>query len=65
MDLIIFDFDGVVADSEVIANAQLAEALTAIGHPTSLDDAIRLYMGRRWADCAAVRTRPPSKYWLR
>src|SRR5690606_20165381 len=31
-----------------------AEALTALGHPTSLDDAIRLYMGRRWADCVAA-----------
>lgn len=54
MDLIVFDFDGVVVDSELIANTTLAEALTALGHPTTLDDALRLYMGRRWDDCAAV-----------
>jgi len=52
MELIIFDFDGVIADSEVIANAVLAEGLTALGHPTSIDDCLRLYMGRRWVDCA-------------
>ena len=49
-DLLIFDFDGVVADSETIANQSLADYLTAIGHPTSLDDAMRLFMGKRHAD---------------
>ena len=51
MRLIIFDFDGVVADSELAANRMLAEALTGIGLQTTTDQAIRLYMGRRWADC--------------
>jgi HAD superfamily hydrolase (TIGR01509 family) len=52
--LIIFDFDGVVADSEVLANQVLAEGLTAIGLPTTLEDSMRLYMGRRWGDCVEV-----------
>jgi beta-phosphoglucomutase-like phosphatase (HAD superfamily) len=49
--LLIFDFDGVVADSEVAANALLAQAISAIGHPTTLEDCLHHYMGRRWSDC--------------
>ncbi len=49
-DLIIFDFDGVIADSEILANTVLAEAITELGVPTTLDDAYRLYMGKRLAD---------------
>jgi HAD superfamily hydrolase (TIGR01509 family) len=48
---IIFDFDGVIADSESITNRMLAEALTAIGVPTSFDQALDLYCGWRWSDC--------------
>lgn len=51
--MLIFDFDGVVADSEVIANHALAHALTAIGLPTTLDESLEWYMGRRWDDAAA------------
>jgi len=47
MDLLIFDFDGVIADTEIISNTVLAEAITALGHPTSVDDAPTLYMGKR------------------
>jgi HAD superfamily hydrolase (TIGR01509 family) len=49
-DLIIFDFDGVIADSETLSNALLAEFLTAEGRPTTMDDSMRLFMGRRWSD---------------
>ena len=49
--LLIFDFDGVIADSEVVSNAVLADELTALGMPTTIDDALHLYMGKRWADC--------------
>lgn len=48
---IVFDFDGVIADSEAPANRVLAECLTEIGLPTSYDDALDLYCGHRWADC--------------
>jgi HAD superfamily hydrolase (TIGR01509 family) len=48
---LIFDFDGVVADSEELANTLLAEAVSALGRPTTTDDSIRLFMGKRWVDC--------------
>jgi HAD superfamily hydrolase (TIGR01509 family) len=47
---VIFDFDGVVADSEVRANQCLAESLTAIGLPTSYEDSLRLYCGNNWQE---------------
>ena len=47
-ELVIFDCDGVLVDSEPISNRILAERLTAIGLPTTTDDAIRDYMGRSW-----------------
>ena len=50
-DLIIFDYDGVVADSELLNNAALAEVLTGIGLPTTTDQSIATYMGKRWLDC--------------
>lgn len=49
-DLIVFDYDGVVADSELLNNVVLAELLTEAGLPTTLDEAIASYMGRRWLD---------------
>jgi HAD superfamily hydrolase (TIGR01509 family) len=49
-DLIIFDYDGVVADSEVLNSTVMAEQLTAIGLPTTLDDVLTAYTGRRWRD---------------
>lgn len=53
-DLIIFDYDGVVADSERLNNQVLADLLTEIGLETSLDEALGTYMGRRWLDCALL-----------
>ncbi len=50
-DLVIFDYDGVVADSELLNNQAMAEVLTGIGLPTTLDQALATYMGRRWLDC--------------
>lgn len=52
--LLIFDFDGVVADTEIVSNTVLAEALTEIGLPTTLEDALHDYLGRNWADCARI-----------
>ena len=49
-DLIIFDYDGVVADSEVLSSTILAEQLTASGMPTTLEDVLARYVGRRWRD---------------
>ncbi|MDH6576766.1 HAD family hydrolase [Kitasatospora sp. MAP5-34] len=47
-DLVIFDNDGVLVDSEPISNRVLAEYLTELGYPTTVEDSYRDYMG-----CAA------------
>ncbi|MGW4291299.1 HAD family hydrolase [Streptomyces sp. NPDC004673] len=44
-DLILFDNDGVLVDSEPISNRHLAAYLTELGHPTTYEDSIRDYMG--------------------
>ncbi|MEU7418888.1 HAD family hydrolase [Streptomyces antibioticus] len=44
-ELVIFDNDGVLVDSEPISNRLLAAYLTELGHPTSYEDSIRDYMG--------------------
>ncbi|MFE2169131.1 HAD family hydrolase [Streptomyces sp. NPDC059447] len=44
-DLVIFDNDGVLVDSEPLANTVLAEYLTELGHPTTYEDSLRDYMG--------------------
>lgn len=47
---IIFDFDGVIADSEMLANQSLAESLTAAGLPTSYDECLQNYCGHNWQE---------------
>lgn len=47
---IIFDFDGVIADSEVRANQSLAESLTMVGMPTTYDECLRDYYGHNWQE---------------
>ena len=37
-------------DSEALANIVLAEHVTALGLPTTLEDALTRYMGKRWND---------------
>ncbi|GHB80313.1 hydrolase [Streptomyces xanthochromogenes] len=44
-DLIIFDNDGVLVDSEPISNTILSSYLTELGHATSYEDSLRDYMG--------------------
>ncbi|MEV5357234.1 HAD family hydrolase [Streptomyces sp. NPDC052693] len=58
-DLVIFDNDGVLVDSEPISNRLLATYLTELGHPTSYEDSLRDYMGsamHRIHDLVAERT---------
>jgi HAD superfamily hydrolase (TIGR01549 family) len=50
---LIFDFDGVIADSEAIANTVLAEIVTGLGHPTTLDQSLTRYSGQRWDEVIA------------
>jgi HAD superfamily hydrolase (TIGR01509 family) len=44
-DALIFDFDGVLLESEWAGNAQIADYLTARGHPTSVEESMREFMG--------------------
>ncbi|KQX58096.1 MULTISPECIES: HAD family hydrolase [unclassified Streptomyces] len=44
-DLVIFDNDGVLVDSESISNTLLAGYLTELGHPTTYEESVRDYMG--------------------
>ncbi|MFJ6443053.1 HAD family hydrolase [Streptomyces sp. NPDC091649] len=44
-ELVIFDNDGVLVDSEPLANTVLSGYLTELGHPTSYDESLRDYMG--------------------
>lgn len=44
-DVVIFDNDGVLVDSEPISNRVLADYLTELGHPTTFEESIRDYMG--------------------
>ncbi|RMB82140.1 HAD family phosphatase [Streptomyces shenzhenensis] len=58
-DLVVFDNDGVLVDSEPISNRLLAAYLTELGHPTSYEDSLRDYMGaalHRVHDLVADRT---------
>jgi len=42
---IIFDFDGVLLESEYEGNRMLAELLTELGHETTTEDALRDFVG--------------------
>ncbi|MFD5898683.1 HAD family hydrolase [Streptomyces sp. NPDC060366] len=44
-ELVIFDNDGVLVDSEPLSNTILAGYLTELGHPTTYEDSLRDYMG--------------------
>ena len=48
--LIIFDFDGVVVDSELIANQVLAEMISELGAPMTTEAVMRAFVGRRLDD---------------
>jgi HAD superfamily hydrolase (TIGR01509 family) len=50
-ELVIFDCDGVLVDSERLANGVLAALLTDIGLPTTVDESIARYMGRSMPAC--------------
>ena len=45
VDLVIFDHDGVLVDSEIIAMDLIARLLTEAGVPTTVEDAIATYLG--------------------
>jgi beta-phosphoglucomutase-like phosphatase (HAD superfamily) len=68
LQLVIFDCDGVLVDSEAISNEVLARALTAEGLPTTLPQSRRDYQGLLLADidsrAQAKLGRPLAKDWI-
>ena len=58
MDAIILDFDGVLLESEYEGNRHLAELLTELGHPTSVEEALTHFTGLSGPDfIAAIEAR--------
>lgn len=53
-DALLFDFDGVLLESEYLGNRQIAEYLTGIGHPTSTEQAMANFMGLAGKDFMAA-----------
>ncbi len=51
---LIFDFDGVIADSEVLAGTILAKFVNDLGLATTLHEALNRYGGKRWSDILAA-----------
>src|SRR3954466_2728653 len=53
-DALIFDFDGVLLESEWAGNSQIADYLTGIGHPTSVEESMSNFMGLAGPDFLAA-----------
>ena len=52
--LIIFDCDGVLVNSEPISNRVMAEVLTENGLPMTVESCYRHFMGRTMGDCVTI-----------
>jgi HAD superfamily hydrolase (TIGR01509 family) len=57
MTLVIFDCDGVLVDSEILAHDTLLELMAALGHPMALDEALREFAGMDLRDTLATAAR--------
>jgi HAD superfamily hydrolase (TIGR01509 family) len=57
MTLLIFDCDGVLVDSEVLAHETLIEMMAALGRPMTMDEAVREFAGGSLADTIATVSR--------
>jgi HAD superfamily hydrolase (TIGR01509 family) len=53
-DCLIFDFDGVLLESEYAGNRQIAEYLTSRGHPTTPEESMAQFMGLAGTDFLAA-----------
>ena len=53
-ELIIFDRDGVLVDTEPVANRVLTEVLNEIGLSVSYDETVRQFMGLPTATCVEI-----------
>ena len=68
IELVIFDCDGTLVDTEYLSNVVLARCLTEIGLPTSTEESLATYKGRFVEDILAeVRGRLgrplPDDFW--
>ena len=54
IELVIFDCDGVLVDSETLSNRVMVELVAELGLHLQLDEAIALFKGRKMAECIAV-----------
>lgn len=54
MTLLIFDCDGVLVDSEVLAHDTLREMMASLGRPMTMDEAVREFAGGSLADTIAT-----------
>jgi HAD superfamily hydrolase (TIGR01509 family) len=52
-DALLFDFDGVLIESEYLGNKHIAEFLTRSGHPTTTAEAMESFMGYSGRDFIA------------
>lgn len=59
MTLLIFDCDGVLVDSELIAHAAMAELMGALGRPMATQEALDIFAGRSLHDALAA-----AEIWL-
>lgn len=65
--LVVFDCDGVLVDSEPVANAVLAEMVTELGLPMTTQESMRVFMGRTLTACVEILAerlgrRPPEDF---
>ena len=62
--LLVFDFDGVVADSEILSNTVLAELVSELGTPMTVEECMDTFMGKRAeeviASAVALTDRMPA-----
>ena len=59
MTLLIFDCDGVLVDSEVLAHAAMADLLSELGRPIPMAEALKIFSGKRLRDALAA-----AESWL-
>lgn len=67
LELVIFDCDGVLIDSETLSQEIMADLTTGWGHPCSVEDARHLYMGHTMTECHRIlqedlKTRVPDNF---
>jgi HAD superfamily hydrolase (TIGR01509 family) len=63
IDGIIFDFDGVLIESEYVGNVQIARTLTGLGYPTTVEQALATFVGlggRDFLDAVARHIGEPA-----